>query len=78
VTPTGLEGHHVTGNHSNDLSQSPISSDAESGAISTQFGATGDAAHIVADPGLALLIDRWPTLPEATKVAILAMVREVV
>jgi hypothetical protein len=33
------------------------------------------AAHLV-DPELALLIDRWPTLPVATKAAILALLRE--
>lgn len=41
---------------------------AQSGAISTQFGA--------ADPDLAMLIDRWPTLPEGTRAAVVALVRE--
>jgi hypothetical protein len=42
-------------------------------------GATGGAMNCddaISDPDLALLIDRWPTLPAATKTTILAMVRE--
>jgi hypothetical protein len=39
-------------------------------------GARGGALSGISDPDLALLIDRWPVLPDATKEAILAMVRE--
>lgn len=33
--------------------------------------------NALADPDLALIVARWPTLPDATKAAILAMVRAV-
>jgi hypothetical protein len=43
-------------------------------------GAAQKAAHFpadkqVSDPGLAALIDAWPTLPDAIRAGILAMVR---
>jgi len=76
---------------SSDLSRNtanPPNSAAQSGAFSTPFcpdaGAVGGAADAVVerpadavtDPDLALIVARWPELPEATKAAILAMVRE--
>lgn len=45
-------------------------SGAESGALDSKNGAP-DAP---ADADLARLIDRWPTLSEVTKAAILAMI----
>ena len=39
---------------------------AESGALGAQHGPI--------EPDLALLIDRWPTLPDATKAAITTLV----
>jgi hypothetical protein len=37
---------------------------------------TSPTAARLVDADLALLIDRWPTLPDAIKAAILAMVRD--
>ena len=45
---------------------------AESGAESGAVGARAD----LLDPGLAAVVEAWPTLPEATKDAILAMVKQ--
>ena len=38
-------------------------------------GAAVSAETVPLDPDLQLVIDAWPTLPEATKIGILAMVR---
>ncbi len=38
-------------------------------------GAAVESAEVPIDPDLQLVIDAWQTLPEATKVGILAMVR---
>ena len=38
-----------------------------------QFGAVGDENRSI-DPDLAAVIEAWPTLPEAVKAGILAMV----
>jgi hypothetical protein len=67
VIPTGLEPEHVSSNSNKNLRRSSDSSAAQSGAFSTRFGS--------ADPELVLLIDRWLTLPDATKAAIVAMVK---
>jgi hypothetical protein len=45
-------------------------------AIPKTGGAKSGALLAISDPELALLIDRWPTLPAATKTTILAVVRE--
>ena len=45
-----------------------VQSGAESGALG------GDFAPI--DPDLALILERWPALPEAARASIMAVVRE--
>lgn len=45
----------------------------ESGAECGALGASGTTF----DPGLAVVVDSWPTLPEALKAGIVAMVRSV-
>jgi hypothetical protein len=63
VLPVGLESsHEITGN-----SSGVPRSGAESGAVRSQNG--------LIDADLAVVVDAWPTLPEAIKTGILAMVR---
>jgi hypothetical protein len=45
----------------------------QSTAERSNFVATADTV----DPDLALIVARWPTLPDTTKAAILAMINEV-
>jgi len=64
VTPTGAE-------HTPDFSGkqgAKPQGGAESGALS------GDSARI--DPDLALIVNQWPTLPEATRQAVLGVDRQ--
>lgn len=51
------------------LSKTPIS--GEGGAKSGAH----DAPKVPADPDLALIVDRWPNLPEPIRQAVLALVR---
>ena len=48
---------------------------SESGAESGALGAQKPAFDAFADPELARLIEAWPTLPDAIKAGILAMVK---
>ncbi len=48
---------------------------AESGAQSGAVGAREAVLAVPVDPNLAAVVDAWPTLPEAIKVGILAMIR---
>ena len=64
---TGLERHPVSDCNCNSLEQSGNAGAAESGASGGKSGAL--------DPDLAVVVDVWPTLPDAVKVGILAMVR---
>jgi hypothetical protein len=59
----GIEPHP----DSPDNSTNPAVCGAESGALAPQTPAI--------DPGLAALIDAWPTLPELVRAGILAMIR---
>jgi hypothetical protein len=52
--------------HSTENSTNPAPGGAESGALAPQNPAI--------DPALAALIDAWPTLPDAIRAGILAMV----
>jgi hypothetical protein len=74
MTPTGLEGDAVKHDDARDLQRSPVSSGAESGALSASF--VSDSAS--ADAELAVIVDRWPTLPEDAKKEILAIVEAAV
>ena len=67
ATRRGLELDSVTGLPCNDLGNPPSPSGAESGAV----GAESDPIA----PELAAIIAAWPALPEATRQAILAMVK---
>ena len=75
---TGLEQDSVSGNPCKDLGKSPVSSAAQSGAISGDSGATGGVScrstDTETDLDLALLVARWPTLSDAVKDAIMEMV----
>ena len=63
VPPRGLEpSANLLGNPTN-----PAPGGAESGALAPKTPAI--------DPALAALIDAWPTLPDAIRAGILAMVR---
>ena len=64
---TGLEPHHVTTGVSKDLANSAPTSAAESGAVRAQAP--------VDDPDLATVMSVWPSLPEAVRVGIMAMVQ---
>jgi hypothetical protein len=63
IPPRGLEPSA----NSLDNSTNPASGGAESGALALQT--------FPIDPALAALIDAWPTLPEAIRAGIQAMVR---
>jgi hypothetical protein len=63
---TGFESLAITSSGHNDLSQSPRSTHAKSGAISTE--------NLQIDSDLQRLIVAWPTLPESLRSAILAIV----
>jgi hypothetical protein len=63
----GLEPVSTTSLSANDLGKSAVSNGAESGAVGAQ--------NAPIDPSLALIVNRWPTLPEAARAGILAMVR---
>jgi hypothetical protein len=47
---------------------------AVSGQGGAEFGAPATPSPAI-DPGLAALIDAWPTLPEPIRAGILAMIR---
>jgi hypothetical protein len=47
---------------------------AESGALSSDF-APGGAPLTVTDPDLAAVVSAWPTLPDATRRQVVAMIR---
>jgi hypothetical protein len=64
---TGLEPPSVSGRESNDLGQSSGAGAAKSDASDRKNAAT--------DPDLQSVVDAWPTLPDAVKAGILAMVR---
>jgi len=66
VAGTGFELPQETTGNSSGSSQSG----AESGAL----GARKPAFDALADPDLARLIEAWPTLPDAIRRAIVAMV----
>jgi len=59
----GIEPHH----HSPENSTNPAACGADSGAPTP--------SNTIIDPALAALIDAWPTLPDAIRAGILAMVR---
>jgi hypothetical protein len=59
----GIEPHAL----SPDNSTNPAPGGAKSGALTIE--------NLAIDPSLAALIDAWPTLPDAIRAGILAMVR---
>ena len=67
VVPTGFEPGDVTPSESTDLRQTPNQRAAECAAVGDDFPPI--------DPGLASVIEAWPTLPPAIREAVLAMLR---
>jgi hypothetical protein len=67
MTPTGSEPISATADSTETLRQSSLSSAAESGAFPADF------RHF--DPDLALIVERWDTLPAALRAGIIAMVQ---
>jgi hypothetical protein len=67
---TGFEPVDIKDNSDKDLRKSTLSSAAQSGAISTDSADVSDMrcptphceTTVLADPDLALLVSRWPTL----------------
>lgn len=66
VVREGFEAVSLTANADNSLQQTPIRGEAESEAVSPNSGPM--------DADLAAVFDAWPTLPEAIKAGILAMI----
>jgi hypothetical protein len=62
----GNRTHGQNTNNANDLQQSAIPTGAESGAVGAQNGPI--------DPQLAAVVAAWPTLPEAVRRRVMAMV----
>ena len=68
MAEAGLEPDSVTPCGQRDLGKSPGPRAAKSGAV--------DARELPLDPDLAVVVEVWPTLPEATRQAVLRIVRE--
>ena len=67
IVREGFDADSVTHCPDNSLQQSPIRGEAESEAVCPNSGPI--------DAELAAVMEAWPTLPEAIKMGILAMVR---
>jgi len=67
VGVTGLEPNSASPSSANDLKKSAPAGGAKSGALGSQSGPIA--------PDLALVIDAWPTLPEAARRQVLGIVR---
>ncbi|MCZ6651489.1 MAG: hypothetical protein O7D91_00455, partial [Planctomycetota bacterium] len=68
--PPGLEQHPKTLGNSSGSAESA----AESGASNAEY-VPNPAERESIDPGLASVVEAWPTLPEAIRAGIVAMVR---
>jgi hypothetical protein len=68
----GFDSVAVSSFAANELCKPDSQGAAQSGAFSADLGAKGSA---LSNSDLALLIDRWPTLPAATRTAIKAMIQ---
>jgi hypothetical protein len=66
----GFDAGRVSGDDDKALRQSTISSGAQSGALLPDFTADGAPA----DVDLALIVERWPRLPDDVRRAIVSMV----
>ena len=67
VAEEGLEQNHVTRLHNNELQIPGFPFGPESGPLQDE------TAHF--PPDLSVVVEAWPTLPEAVRAGILAMVR---
>jgi hypothetical protein len=68
VRLAGIELVSVKGSQNNQLRQSPDPRAAKSGAVG--------ALELPLDPDLGVVIELWAELPEMTRQAVLAMMRE--
>lgn len=70
----GLEAGSVTAKPSNELRDSDFSRAANSGVFSSDSHSEAlSEASVAPDPRLSRLIERWPTLPERVRAAVMRL-----